>query len=70
MRKRSVKAFFGNPIDRGHQNLVLRLPPAQQRFRRLVAVAVRIDPGILLVSRAGIPAVDRSADKAPVVVSC
>ena len=62
------EAFFGNSIHSGHQNLVLRLPPAQQRVPRLVAVAVRNDPIILRVPRTGIPAVDRSADKALAVV--
>jgi len=62
------KAVFGNPIDSGHQDLVLRLPPAQQRFPRLVAVSVRGYPRILGISGTGIQAIDCGADEAVAVV--
>ncbi|MGA2217028.1 MAG: hypothetical protein ABSG51_03030 [Terracidiphilus sp.] len=62
------EAFFGDAIHNGSENLVLGLLPADQRIPGLAGVAVRGDPGILGILRAGIVTVNGRADKALAVV--
>lgn len=63
-----LKPLLRNPVHRGHQDLVFRLPPAQEGFPGLVAVSVRCDPGILRVPRSGVTAINRGAHKALAIV--
>lgn len=51
-------------VDCGHQDFVLRLPPAEKSVPLLAAVAVREDPIILGIAGAGVGAIDGGADEA------
>ena len=62
------KPVFGDVVYNGGQNLVFRLPPAEQGFPGLAGIVVSRNPGVLRVPGALISAVDRGTDKALAVV--
>ena len=60
--------LLGNPIHHGRKNLMLHLPPIEQRGPGLARIAVRGHPGVLPVLRSGGCALRPRAHKALAVV--
>lgn len=59
---------FRDPVHHGCQDLVLRLPPAEQGLPGLAGIAVSRYPFVLSVTRAFIVTIDGGADEALAVV--
>ena len=63
-----LKPLCADLFNHRGQNLVLRAPPAKQRFPALLGVAMRGYPGLLRVLGPGVPAFNRCAYKPLAVV--
>lgn len=63
-----LESLFRNPVDDGDENLVLGLPPGEQRCPGLLVVSVGRDPGILRVLGTPVRPFRGSADEALAVI--
>ena len=63
-----IQAILRDMVDDGGQNLMLHLPPLEQRVPCLPGVAMHTHPSLLRIGRAGVTAFCRGADKALTVV--
>src|SRR5271170_4083334 len=64
----SIKLLNWNTLNHSLKNLVIRLPPVQQRTPWHLVIAMRRNPSLLRIKGPGIAAIERPAPKALMIV--